>query len=107
MQDMKLADWLTTYKPNVINMGCLPGGEETYVKIQDVIKLTVPGTPIRLFSPERAKDGSGAIKTDYKMAGITKNELFLADLTIFINERGDIIPMRLTVKSPYVKRFVL
>lgn len=107
MQEMKLADWLVTNKPNIVNLGCLPGGEETYVKIQDVIKQTVPGTPVRTYSPERTKDGSNMFKLEYKACGLTKNELLLSDLTILVNERGQIITLRTTNGAPTTYRFTL
>ncbi len=107
MQDMKLADWLTTYKPNIINLGCLPGGEENYVKAQDVIKSTLPGTPIRNIRVSREEGIGGMIKIPFGSENITRQELFLSDLTLISNENGDLIPLRKTNQSPTVGRFVV
>lgn len=107
MKETKLVDWLVANKPNIINVGYLPGGEETYGKVKEAIQETTPSTPVNDLVVEREGDGKGGLKMPFSPTGNTREQLLLSDLTIVVNEKGDIIPIRVTNRSETVQRFVL
>lgn len=107
MKETKLGDWIVTNKPNTINVGFLPGGEETYGKVKEVIQTSTPATPIYDFTVERVQDGSGELKIPFSKDGFNRERLLLSDLTIVVNEKGYIIPIRVTNRTESVLRFVL
>lgn len=104
-----LIDWINTFTPNKVLVSHLPGGENVYAQMVKTIVEKFPELPVHEVELKRESNGmiSTTFKVEYQHTGITKEELFTSDLTLVVNEKEMIIPVRMTNRSGHVKEFTL
>lgn len=104
-----LSEWIEKYDPNKVLVSHLPGGETVYADMVKTISAKFPKLPVHDIEVKREDNGwmSTVFNTEFRHTGVSKQDLFTSDLTLVVNEKGKIIPVRLTNRSETIREFIL